>query len=293
MNMILLSKLGMRALVLLCVLLLLSACITAKTPQEVTMAFWNGVVANQPDEAVEHSTLDDVRQYDAFSRDWSGYEPSLGRVVIDGAQASVVTTLARPGDTADRSVEVVTYLVRQDEAWKVDYARTEAALRGPFGSLFEQLDRLGKTLAGQFEAASGDLALEMERLGAELEQLSATVGQRAEETIDRYGEQLRQSIDELAESIGRALEEERLSNQDRRTLREVRDDLNDDSDSLARPTAQAIADSGKDIAAARRQLDTIDDPAVEQYKTEWRQWEERIERDIRRMLDDLSAGRTN
>lgn len=279
------SKLLVRIGGLLC-LALLSGCLGENSPQDVTIAFWKSVITKDVEGAVEHSTLIDARSYDGFSRDWKGLQPTLGKVVIDGDEASVVTTLSHPGDTTDRPVDVVTYLVRQDDQWKVDSVRTGDELSGPLSTLFARLNRLGEALS---ERLQGDTAVEMDRLGAQLEQLSDTVGERAAETFDKYGEELRRSIDELAESVERALENERLSEQDRRVLREVVDNLNDGSDKLSRPTVRSIADGGRSVATARQQLETVDDRSIAPYQEQWQEWSERIEADLRRMVDELAA----
>ena len=289
----LVSKLHLRIVALLGAVLLLSACFGEKTPQDVTTLFWQAVIGNEANKAVEYSTLDDIHAYDGFSRDWSGLQPTLGKVVIEGDEASVVTTFASPDAQAGgRPLELVTYLVRQNDQWKVDYGRTGEALRGPLTSLFTQFNRLSKKISGQLDAAAGNLTVEMERLSEQLEQLSATVGGQASTAIEQYGKALRRSIDELAESVERALKDQRLLEQDRRTLRRVTKDLNEDSDSLARPTAEAIADSGKNVAAARQQLAGIESAALQPYQEQWQEWGERIEADVRRLVDELSAVRS-
>ncbi|HEX5515108.1 MAG TPA: hypothetical protein VFY81_11975 [Gammaproteobacteria bacterium] len=292
-GMALVSKLCVRVAALLAALLLLSACSGEKTPQDVTALFWQAVIGSDANKAVEYSTLTDARAYDGFSRDWKGLQPTLGKLVIEGDEASVVTTFAGPDTQASgRPLEVVTYLVRQNDQWKVDYGRTGEALRGPLASLFTQFNRLSKKISDQLDAAAGDLTVEMERLSEQLEQLSATVSEQTSTAIEQYGKALRRSIDELAESVERALKDQRLTDQDKRTLRRVAKDLNEDSDNLARPTAEVIADSGKNVAAARQQLAGTESASLQPYKEQWQKWGERIEADVRRLVDELSAARS-
>lgn len=73
-----------RGLIVLCAALLLTACMALKTPQEVAQRFWESAIADDADGAVEHSTPVRARDYDAFSRDWSGFQPAWGKVVIEG-----------------------------------------------------------------------------------------------------------------------------------------------------------------------------------------------------------------
>lgn len=278
---------------LMCLALLISACTGPNTPEDVTYAFWEAVVGNDADDAVKYSTLPDVGEYDGFGRDWNGFTPELGRIVIEGDEASVETRLVPGENGGERPVEFVTHLVRREETWKIDYARTASAVRGgPLAQLFGQLERLGKDLSDQFKATSDTFSAEMERLGRQLDALSDSLNAQAAESIEKYGEELRRSIEELAESARRALEEHEreLSGEDRRALQEVSAELAEDSDTLAsRPTLQSIADSSETVATARQQLDAIDSKAVEAYREQWHEWGDKFEADMQEMLAELAA----
>jgi hypothetical protein len=159
-------KLHLRVVVLICMALLLSACFGKKTPQEVTEAFWEAVIDNDAKSAVKYSTLTDVQEYDGFSRDWSGLRPVLGKIVIDGEEASIVTELTGSDEAGDVPVKLVTHLVRQDDKWKVDYVRTREELSGGvLGNLLGGLNRLGKQITGKLSAASKDLRTRKEPFG--------------------------------------------------------------------------------------------------------------------------------
>lgn len=282
------SKLRTRVFALICSALLLSACVQDKTPQEVTQAFWDAVVVNDAKGAARHSTLADAAEYDAFGRDWQGLSPSLGKIVIDGDQASVVTILAG-ADGSSRS-QVDTYLVRAGGEWKVDYARTGTQLDGgPLGALFGHLEKLGSSITQQLKAASDDFAVSMERMGEELEAAAGEIGEQASADIAKYGEDLRKSIDELARSIEQVLKEEerRLSDGEQRVLEGVVARLEEGSEQLSQVTLQSIADGAQALAAARQQLDAIDNEALQPYREQWREWGERIEAETEQMLDQV------
>jgi len=276
---------------LICSILLLSACVGQKTPQEVAQAFWESVIRNDSDRAVKYSTLTEARDYDSFSRNWSDFRPSLGRVVIDGDEANIATEVSRSGNSGADSRKFVTYLVRQDDEWKVDYSRTGRAVRGgALASLFAQLDQLGNEISDQFRASSNDLSEEMARMNEQFAELSETIGQRSSETLRIYGRQLRRSIRKLADSVQRALEEQekRLSDRDRRVLTEVVSDLDEGSENLSEPTIQSITEAGESVGTAQRQLASTDDDVVGQYKEQWREWEETFAADMRKAFEELS-----
>lgn len=282
------SKLRTRLVALFGFALLLSACAQEETPQDVTQAFWDAVVINDAKGAVKHSTLADAAQYDAFGRDWQGLTPSLGKIVIEGDRASVVTMLAGPDESSRSQVE--TYLLRTDGEWKVDYARTGTQLGGgPLGALFGHLENIGSSITEQLKAASDDFAVSMERMGQQLEEAANQVSEQASADIAKYGEHLRKSIDELAQSAQQALTEERkrLSADEQRVLEDVVASLSEGSEQLAQQTLQSIADGARALAAARQQLDAIDNEALQPYREQWRAWGERIEAETEKMLDDV------
>ena len=286
------KNLYLRIVGLLYSVLLLSACFAHKTPQEVADIFWESVISNDVQDVVKYSTLTSASGYDGFSQDWSGYQLSWGRVVIDGDEASIVSELAKLDSSGADNRKFVTYLIRQDEEWKVDYVRTGEDLRGGlFANLFGQLDQLGKNISDQFRTSSKGFSAEMERMSEEFEGLSHEIGEQASESIKRYGEDLRRSIDELAESARRALkeQEENLSDRDRRVLNEVVVNLNQDSENLSRPSVQSISEGSKNLGKAQQQLESVDDEVVGKYKEEWHEWGEKVEADLRKILDELSA----
>lgn len=276
---------------LVCSILLLAGCFGPKTPQEVAHAFWDSVIHNDIPDVVNFSTLNDAQQYDSFSKDWSGYQPSWGKVVIDGDQASIVSEFTRPDEPGSGNRKFVTYLVRHDKQWKVDYERTKMAVHGgALGALFGKLSQLGDDLSQQLASSTDSFNREMERMASELEQLSESYGQQAMVTMEVYAEQLRQYIEALEESINRALEEEddNLSDKDRHALRAIAADLEQDSQNLAAPTTEAITEGSKNIGKAQQQLVSIDGAALNKYRQEWLDMAAKFEADMRNMLDELS-----
>jgi hypothetical protein len=286
------KSLYLRGLVVLCAALLLSACMAPKTPQEVAQRFWESVIVGDAEGAVEHSTLVSARDYDAFSRDWSGFQPAWGKVVIEGEQASIVSEFSKGGEDYEKRA-LVTYLVRQNDRWKVDYQRTGESLRGgSLARLFEQLGELGRSVSEQFRGSAQDIGAEMERLAEQLRGQSALLSLQAEAQINEYSESLRQSMDELAESIERALKEREksLSEPERRTLQEVATDLNEGSERLESPSMQTLADGSKNAMRAQQRLEAVDEEAVgKAYKQQWRAMRQRVEGELRQMLDELAA----
>lgn len=273
-------------------MLTMSACTAPETPQETAAAFWEAVTGDDSRGAVRYSTLEDERHYDGFGESWGGLKPSWGRVVIDGDTASVAAEFSAPGRPAEESRHVVTYLVKQEGRWKVDYARTATGMKGgAFSVLIGELGRLGRQLSEQFAASSEEFRREMEAMARQMEAYSESVNQQASESIERHGEALRRSIDELAASAREAMRdpEANLSEEERHELNDIAGELEEESDRLSDPNATSMAESSRNAAEAQQKLLTINKEALERYKRQWQEWQERFEEEARRFLEELNA----
>ena len=188
----------------------LSSCQSPETPQQVAQHFWQAVIEDKPDEVVKYSTLVDARDYDRFSMDWNGFQPSLGKITIENNNASVVYQFMPPTGADLKARKLTTYLVMQNEAWKVDYAKTRDAMKKEkSASLFENLNQIGKELQKKLESSADEFNSEIEQLVEKLQALSDQVGSDAVEGVEKFAEQLEKSIKELEESIDRALKDDR------------------------------------------------------------------------------------
>lgn len=277
---------------LLSSVLLLSACSAQKTPQEVAQVFWESVINNDTEEVIKYSTLTDTTKYDGFSKDWNGFHPSWGRVVIEGDQASIVSEFSKPNNSGSNSRKFVTYLVRQNEEWKVDYARTQEEVRGNvLTNLLGHLDQLGGNIAAQLSSSAKHLDADLKHLSEQLEKLSDSLSQQATESVNKYGEILRRSIKEFEESLERALKEQdkNLSDKERRELNGIIAELNEDSENLSQPSIQSIADSRKSVHLAQQRLEAIDNDVTINYKGEWDDFGEKFETNVNKMFEELSG----
>lgn len=286
-----------RNLFKLCVpaLLLLSitACVAPRTPQEVTAAFWQAVLDNDPDAVVLYSTLSDQKYYDGFSKDWSGYRPAYGRVTIEQEQASVVTEFAAAPNSRRDDRRFITYLLMRDGTWKVDYERTERSIHGgALGDLLGTIDEMGEELSIQLQSSADAFTREMQRLSEELERLSASLSQQAEKDIEKYADELRDSLKALQRSIERALEREddKLSDRERRSLQAIADDLEQDRARLADPSVEAVADGSRDVGRVQQRLAAIDSVSLDKYREQWRVLSAKFQAAVNEILDDINRG---
>lgn len=280
-----------RSLILLMLSILLSGCFGPKTPLEVTEAFWRSVVENDVKSVVAYSTLTTPGNYDAFGHDWRGYQPIWGRIIIEGNNASVESQFVKPGRSDEHNKKFITYLIKQDEKWLVDYAKTEKSLRGgPLGEFLEKISELGDEITRQLGASARNMEQEMAQLSEELERYADTFNQQAEERMNEFAQALRNSMEELESSIRRALKEkrERLNNEERRTLTELANELDQQSDKLADPTVQSISQSGKVMAEAQSELYQLESDAINSDKQQWQGWFEQFWKDMKGLVATLA-----
>jgi hypothetical protein len=285
------KKLDLHRIVFLCSVLLLSACLGPKTPQETTQVFWKSVINNQIEDVAEYSTLVDVKHYDGFSKNWSEFQPAWGKVVIDGDRARVESTFTKTGDSEAANREFMTYLIRRNEKWIVDYPRTHQAVQGDvISNMLGAFSQASKNISAHIEAAASEFRSEMKRMHKEVGELSTFADQQVSTSIERLTQALRESIKELEASVNRALKEhdKNLSGRDRRVLREAAIDLNRDRKNLSQPTMQTVARGRKNLGEVHKQLDSIDDQVAENYKQKWQRWHLIIETDIKRLSKELS-----
>ncbi|MGM0768829.1 MAG: hypothetical protein ACQEV6_12440 [Pseudomonadota bacterium] len=276
--------------------MVLAACSKPDTPQEVAAAFWQAMADNDAGDVVEYSTLTSADDFDQFQRDWADVVPSFGRVVIDNADATIVTRLpAENGGISERR-EVITYLVEQDGQWLVDYARTGDAVMNPspFSGLMGQLSEIGERLTARFSSSSDDMEQRLNEMARELEAYSEAMSRRAEEAVNDYGQILREYMEQLEESVNRALEEHRRApERDRNTLEQAANDLERSGEELAEPTLEALANASRTLADTGERLAATSAEAFERDREEWaaklREIREHSEQFFRELQDSLNS----
>lgn len=161
--------------------ILLSGCQNLKTPDQVTLQFWQAIANDDLITAklyVSDDTKESLQKIDPAFKDATFV---IGQIVIDGDQARVDTTANQNDKT---TTHFPTFLVRQNQQWKIDYRRTQRALSGRlFNGLFKSLENIGKSLNEQLEQQIPQLEQEMESFGEQLKK-----------QLDKLGEELEKSL---------------------------------------------------------------------------------------------------
>lgn len=146
------SRAGLTAL--LSLLVLLSGCQPALTPEQVTTAFWEAMAKSNIELAKKYATQA-TQHLVAKQQNLEEATVKTGTVAIDGSNATVATvatvvTLKKPENNKVLSFDTV--LLRENDLWKVDYQRTlNNLLNLPFGDIFKSLQGIGEAINKQLE----------------------------------------------------------------------------------------------------------------------------------------------
>lgn len=145
-------------------ILLISGCQTGKSPEEVTALFWQTLAQGKIDNAKKHVTQESQHLVNLQDIDTHS-SIKTGVAVVEETAAKVETTITRN----KRQVTFDTVLLKENDAWKVDYLQTQMNISMiPFGEVVKSLQNLGDTFAKQLEQQLPQIQKEMESLGNQL-----------------------------------------------------------------------------------------------------------------------------
>ena len=264
----------LRGLIAATTLAILAGCSSPETPQEVAAAFWQAMAENDADDVMEYSTLAEPAAFDGYKRNWTDAVPSFGRVIIEDHEANIVTRLPPEAGTEGERLELVTYLVRLQDRWLVDYDRTGEAILNPspFNSIMGELSRLGDELSARFSSSSDDFEQQMEQLARDLDAYSEDMGRQAQSAMDEFGQKLQEAMRELERSLEEALEDnEPPPPEDRVILEQAARDLNRQADELSAPTVKTLANASRTLAETGERFTRLSEETLSRYREEWQQ----------------------
>lgn len=261
-----------RGLIATLALVVLAGCSNPETPQEVAAAFWQAMAENDASDVVEYSTLADSAAFDGYKRSWTDAVPSFGRVIIEGREATIVTRLPAEAGTEGERLELITYLVRFNDQWLVDYDRTGDAILNPspLSNIMGELTKLGQKLSDSFSSSSGQMEQQMDQLARDLEAYSEEMSRQAQSAMDEFGEKLQEAMRELERSVEEALKDDKPKpEEDQVILEQAARDLDRQADELDEPTMEALANASRTVAETGERFTRLSDETLNRYREEW------------------------
>jgi hypothetical protein len=164
---------------LFCLLVFITACQTAKTPEQVTTAFWQAIAQADLDTA-KKLVSPDTQQLVHNEPKLENSTLQIGQIIINGVNATVATTLTLSPTENNRVLSFNTVLLKQNDQWQIDYQQTLHNLANqPFSGIIKSLEAIGDTLNRQLQQQIPLIEQEIESFGKELQQ-----------QLDEFGRQL-------------------------------------------------------------------------------------------------------
>lgn len=175
----------------------LSACSPPADPRQVATEFWQAQLHGDADR-----TRHLVRESDAAKLD-SGLTVlpirafELGRLRLDGDRAELDTRVTLAGDDA-LHVDVVTLLIREQDAWRVNYPDTvrDITTDSRLGKLITRVQELATRLGAGVNQSLEELKRALPKLESELSTI--------EKDIRGQVPELRRRLDELLRDLPQA-----------------------------------------------------------------------------------------
>ncbi len=188
----------------LCYLLLvvLTGCQPQPSPESIATTFWKAAVNNNSlimKRLCSAATYDDS---DDFSRLHTVTAFQLGKIVIDGDSAEIETRLFF--DNPEQPIDITTYLVREDNEWKIDYQRSVSflSMNREMTELIDDIETLAQELAEQVEGSVEEFTEKA------LPEIRSRIND-AEQELGQQLQEIKKKVDEFLDELERSLEESR------------------------------------------------------------------------------------
>lgn len=141
-----------RLVLILSLSLIFSGCQTILSPEQTTTTFWKAMANGDLESARKYATRETqdlvVKQENIMG---SSLEKT-GMIVIDGSNAKVATVIALKNSVSNKILSFDTVLLKENDAWKVDYRQTLNNLSiMPFGEVINSLRAIGDVVNKKLE----------------------------------------------------------------------------------------------------------------------------------------------
>jgi hypothetical protein len=152
---------------LFCLLLVANSCQTAKTPEEITLVFWEELTHGNVETAKKYATQDTQHLVTQQQPAHENSTLEIGQITINGPNANVQTIITPDATDDYRPILFFnTVLLKEDDQWQVDYRQTLNNISNdPFGGVFKSLEDFGETFKKQLEQQMPLIEKGMESFG--------------------------------------------------------------------------------------------------------------------------------
>lgn len=179
-------------------LVALGGCTPDLSPQDVADRFWRAVITAEPAKIRRYVRAADQAGLERDTDLLAVTAVEFGRAEIAVDSAAIETQVTLAGEQAV-TIPIKTRLVRENDAWRVDYQATVGAIArgGELAGVIEQIERLGETLKQGIDRSVDELSGMVPKVEQELSRIEAEIEHRVP--------QLRQQVEEFSRRIEEAL----------------------------------------------------------------------------------------
>lgn len=165
-------------LVLLLLLFYLTACGKPQTPDQVAAQFWEAVSSGDASKVKKHVSAKDKVTLQSLDDVLAVNTVTFGKIVIDGSEASVDTTVTLAGNRST-DLPISTHLMLENEQWVVDYERTMQTIvaAGQVAAVINQFKDIGSAIkesighsVNEFQKAIPALEKELSNMEKQIEE---------------------------------------------------------------------------------------------------------------------------
>ena len=197
-------------LLLFCCALL--SCQSPMTPLHVAEKFWLGIQHKNIALIKKYSSLDSINDSDDIGQFAGVTDIRFGKIIIDGDFAEIETSVAISSDKKTMDISLKTYLIHDNDAWKVNYGKSLLPLmiNQDMTELFGGIQELTEEFAEEIEDSIEEFKEKvMPEIKSKLEQ--------AEQELREKLPVLKNMIDEFLQELEKSIEESMPSKEEAKT----------------------------------------------------------------------------
>jgi len=141
-----------RLVLILSLSLIFSGCQTILSPEQTTTTFWKAMANGDLESARKYATRETQDHVVKQENIMGASLEKTGMIVIDGSNAKVATVIALKNSVSNKILSFDTVLLKENDAWKVDYRQTLNNLSiMPFGEVINSLRAISDVVNKKLE----------------------------------------------------------------------------------------------------------------------------------------------
>ena len=178
----------------------LAACGKPDTPEQVAAKFWTAIESGDAAKVKKYVSAKDKITLQSLEDVLAINGVMFGKIIIDGANASVDTTITLAGNRAT-DLPISTHLMLENEKWVVDYERTMHTMvaAGQVAAVINQFKDIGTAIKkgiGQSVNEFQKAIPEIERELSDMERQIAESVPELKSRFEKFSKELEQALNE-------------------------------------------------------------------------------------------------